>query len=150
MTKEKVCTICKRLKSIKDFNKKNRSKDGHQPACKSCNKERSAAYYKRKTEHHKSVTKKQKLLLRTRNSQYIWDYLVTHPCVDCGNNNPIVLEFDHVRGEKIAAVSEIVRNSGSLDKIEAEIEKCEVRCANCHRIKTSNQHDWYRNVNKGP
>lgn len=146
----KRCSICKKDKSISVYNKNCKKKDGLQSACKVCNKERSAAYYKRKTEHHKLVTKEQKLLLRTRNVRYIWNYLSQHPCVDCGNSNPIVLEFDHVRGNKIAAVSSLAKDSGSLDKLQEEISKCEVRCANCHRIKTAIQLDWYRNINKGP
>lgn len=145
----KRCSICKQEKSSEEFNKNSWKKDGLQPACKPCNKERSAAYYKRKTEHHKQITRKQKIILRARNAQFIWDYFLLHPCVDCGDTNPIVLEFDHVRGEKMAAVSDIVRNSGSLDKIKLEIEKCEVRCVKCHRIKTANQLGWYKNINTG-
>lgn len=54
-------------------------------------------------------------------------------CVDCGNTDIRVLEFDHVRGVKVANVSRMVLDA-SLDKIMAEIAKCEVRCRNCHAI----------------
>ena len=59
-------------------------------------------------------------------------YLLDHPCVDCGESNPIVLEFDHVRGEKTADISTL-KSKGKLAAIKREIPKCEVRCANCHR-----------------
>lgn len=62
-------------------------------------------------------------------------YLVTHPCVDCGEADPIVLEFDHVRGEKASNISDLVV-SGGLRKLMDEIAKCDVRCANCHRRAT--------------
>ena len=56
-------------------------------------------------------------------------------CVDCGNRNLAVLDLDHVRGEKVRSVSEMVRVTPS--RLFAEIEKCEPRCANCHRIATA-------------
>jgi hypothetical protein len=62
---------------------------------------------------------------------------VQRGCVDCGYaENPRALEFDHVRGEKLDAVSRLVTKRSSLDVILAEIAKCEVRCANCHKIRT--------------
>ena len=64
------------------------------------------------------------------------EYLKTHPCVDCGEHDPIVLEFDHVRGTKINCVSVGVKDSWSVEKLTEEINKCEVRCANCHKIMT--------------
>lgn len=70
-------------------------------------------------------------------------YLKEHPCVDCGENDPIVLEFDHVR-DKLLPVSVLVNNRVSWDMIMAEIEKCEVRCANCHRRKTTRELKWWR------
>ena len=56
-------------------------------------------------------------------------------CVDCGfNASPFALQFDHVRGEKVKDVSQMVRFS--WERIMNEIAKCEVRCANCHSIRT--------------
>jgi hypothetical protein len=58
-------------------------------------------------------------------------------CTDCGyNESPIALDFDHVQGDKLHGVSQIVNRGWSLDNLLAEIDKCEVRCANCHRIVT--------------
>ena len=56
-------------------------------------------------------------------------------CLDCGYNaNPYALQFDHVRGVKAGTVSQMT--CFSWTRIMAEIAKCEVRCANCHAIKT--------------
>ena len=66
-------------------------------------------------------------------------YLSEHPCVDCGESDPIVLTFDHVRGEKRYEVSTMVREGMLPETIAAEIEKCEVRCFNCHAIRTHKQ-----------
>lgn len=62
-------------------------------------------------------------------------YLAAHPCVDCGEDDPIVLEFDH-RGDKLFNVGEAARLGYGVPRIMAEIAKCDVRCANCHRRKT--------------
>lgn len=94
----------------------------------------------RKRENQKGV--------RNRNADFVFKYLQEHPCIDCGESNPIVLEFDHVKGDKVDAISEMINHYGIV-KIKEEISKCEVRCANCHRIKTAKQFGWsiYKKVN---
>jgi hypothetical protein len=78
----------------------------------------------------------------------IYEYLLTHPCVDCGENDPVVLEFDHVTGEKKYNIADVIRSGRTWQAITKEIEKCEVRCANCHRRATArrkgnwNKHIW--------
>lgn len=61
-------------------------------------------------------------------------YKQAHPCVDCGEADPEVLDFDHVRGEKLVDVCHARRRK--LSVLWAEIQKCEVVCANCHRRRT--------------
>jgi hypothetical protein len=80
---------------------------------------------------------------REQGRKFAWDYLSTHPCVDCGECDPVVLEFDHVKGIKVASISSLVAMGYSIPTIQKEIEKCEVRCANCHREKTFGQLNWY-------
>jgi hypothetical protein len=59
-------------------------------------------------------------------------------CVDCGYRaHPDALDFDHLpEFEKSFAVSRGA-SSKSWDTLKKEVDKCVVRCANCHRIKTS-------------
>lgn len=58
------------------------------------------------------------------------------PCTDCGKDFPsYVMDFDHVRGPKVGSISSLVSKC-DLSKIEAEIAKCEIVCANCHRERT--------------
>ena len=79
---------------------------------------------------------KNKDFAKARNRNFVREYLSKHPCTDCGNDNIVVLDFDHIRGEKVANISQIVSNGSALRSLLREIEKCEVRCANCHRIVT--------------
>lgn len=72
-----------------------------------------------------------------KGKQFLLDYLQTHPCVDCGEKDPIVLEFDHVRGEKILNVTAMA--TAPREKVLAEIAKCDIRCANCHRRRHYNE-----------
>lgn len=69
--------------------------------------------------------------------EYVYQYLLQHPCTDCGEGDPLVLEFDHVgEGNKITDISRMVSGGWSVPVIKDEIEKCEVCCANCHRRRT--------------
>lgn len=59
------------------------------------------------------------------------------PCVDCGNSYPAeVMDFDHVRGAKRYKVSRMIV-SASMAAVLTEIEKCDLVCANCHRLRTA-------------
>ena len=82
--------------------------------------------------------------VKTENRQRLYAYLSEHPCVDCGVTDVRVLEFDHVRGNKSANIAGLLNNAVSWSTIEKEIAKCEVRCANCHRIKTNERGSWWR------
>ncbi len=64
---------------------------------------------------------------------YLLKFRQEHPCVDCGESDPDVLDLDHVRGQKDRSVYELGNAAVSLARLQAEIDKCEVRCANCHR-----------------
>lgn len=87
--------------------------------------------------------------IRLRNSQITFDYLKFHPCVDCGESDPFILEFDHVSGLKKESISNLAKRRSSVKKIIDEIAKCEVRCANCHRRKTAKELGWYAKINFG-
>jgi hypothetical protein len=66
------------------------------------------------------------------------------PCLDCGVcYPPYVMDFDHVRGVKTAVLSRLRTARGSWSKLVAEIEKCEVVCSNCHRIRTRLRKDGF-------
>lgn len=67
----------------------------------------------------------------------ILKYLEEHPCIHCGEADPIVLEFDHrIHAEKKFNIGNAANGGKTIKKLLEEIEKCDVLCANCHRRKT--------------
>lgn len=87
-----------------------------------------------------------------KNRAWVKAYLSDHPCVDCGEDDVRVLEFDHVDPKlKLFGISRGVADGRSLKSIQAEIAKCEVRCCNCHRIRTRQEEHWrqYREIYGG-
>ena len=73
----------------------------------------------------------------------MYNYLSTHPCTSCGEDDPVVLEFHHVGGKDMA-ISQLVTGGYSIETIQAEINKCTVLCANCHRRLTMDERGWFR------
>lgn len=73
---------------------------------------------------------------------FVADYLSNHSCVDCGEADHLVLEFDHRDpSTKVAAIAQLVgRGCWSVQRLQTEIDKCDVRCTNCHRRRTRQQH----------
>jgi hypothetical protein len=74
----------------------------------------------------------------------IGEHLLANHCVDCGESDVRVLDFDHLVGsDKRADIAAMVNAGGRWSDIELEIAKCAVRCANCHRCVTSDRaQDW--------
>lgn len=136
----KRCTTCKRWKSLCDFSKWTKGKDGLQPRCKQC----AANYYAANRTKIYPKIKERRARVIEEGRRFLWNYLKGHACVDCGEDDPLVLDFDHVRGVKRAAVTELALGGFGIEAIKEEIMKCEVRCANCHRRKTATELGWYK------
>ena len=102
--------------------------------------------------HQRNVRRTERVR-RAKYREYIVP-LLAEGCVDCGNTDIRVLEFDHVRGVKVDNVTSMLKDA-SFERIQAELAKCEVRCRNCHVIVTYQRrggswHDSYRSVNAIP
>jgi hypothetical protein len=128
----KTCYVCKLEKPFTDFYKRAYAKDGCQPYCKACQKVRIKAYYDANPTPTLERTKHNK-----REARRLFDeWMSQQACIDCGESDPVVLDCDHVRGTKRNNVSTMVGRGDTWKLISEELEKCEVRCANCHRRKT--------------
>jgi len=81
--------------------------------------------------------------------QHLLEYLGDKSCGVCGFSDPRVLEFDHIDPTtKSFGIAKAINDKMSWPKILAEIEKCQILCANCHKIKTAEQNKWYKHVHQ--
>jgi 5-methylcytosine-specific restriction endonuclease McrA len=145
MDKEfKVCVSCKDKlpTTLEFFNKKSSSNDNLQNVCKSCNTKSSKKHYENNKEKIKQRTRDRVRRIKPLAQQIVLRAL-KKGCVDCGEKDIIVLEFDH-QGDKKYEISRMVNEALSLDKLEEEISKCVIRCANCHRRKTAKDYNWWK------
>jgi hypothetical protein len=141
----KTCSDCKLSKPEESFSKKRTKKNGEvvlQYHCKECQRLHSAKNYKKNKHKYINNARQRNTVKKEIVVKYLVDYFSKNPCVDCGQTNPLVLEFDHVRGTKKDDVSRLIQNGVPLNLILEEIQKCEVRCANCHRIVTATRGNW--------
>lgn len=140
----KACTLCRKEfpETLDFFNKKSSSFDSLQNVCKICCAERSRKHYVNNTETVKQRTKARKDKIKHLAQKIVLDALKSG-CIDCGELDIVVLDFDH-QGNKKYNIANMLHDAASLDKLKQEIDKCEVRCANCHRRKTAKDQGWWR------
>lgn len=82
-----------------------------------------------------------------KHREKVYEYKSTTPCMDCKQRHPhYVMEFDHVRGEKVGNVADILHRNHA-GGIWVEIAKCELVCANCHRYRTHARRQQQRQQN---
>lgn len=130
----KRCKFCNRDKPLADFGKWSKSKDGHYYKCKECRNDYNRKYYA-SNPRRRQLVRKCDNDIRKRNKSNVLEYKKTHSCVDCGETEPLLLEFDHLR-DKEHNLGDMVRCGYSWNRILAEIAKCEVVCVVCHRYRT--------------
>jgi len=118
----------------------NRDKSSRCPKCKS---EYNKQHYEQNKATYVSRAAARKTQVVIALNVRLSEYFASHPCVDCGECDPVVLEFDHI-AEKTDAVARMVCDGYSWQSILREIAKCQVRCANCHRRVTAKRAGWIR------
>ncbi len=133
----RVCIGCSEEKSETDFSRKG---IGFQSRCKLCYAIYHRRYYEKNKEKYFAKNRLNKNRQRVRLRKILWA-VKQRPCQDCGGVfHPWVMELDHRENtEKIEAVSNLVGRGCTDEKLRTEIEKCDVVCANCHRMRTFNR-----------
>jgi hypothetical protein len=140
----RICSRCLEEKPITEFTFKDKLRGKWHVYCRECSRELIRMHYQAHQLYYVRKARKRKTRIRLEQREWIWNYLELHPCIDCGEADPCCLDFDHVRGKKHAAVSRMISIGYSWEAIEAEISKCEVRCANCHRKRHAKRRKgWY-------
>jgi hypothetical protein len=104
---------------------------GNGSYCKFCKNEYNKEHYKKNPECRRLADKRNKDRLRK-----IVIEAKSKPCADCGILYPwYVMDFDHL-GDKSFTIADVGRLHTSKEKLRKEINKCDVVCSNCHRVRT--------------
>lgn len=130
------CITCQEIKKISEFNKSGLYKDGTQKydySCRKCKNKYQKNYYKQ-NKNSKFLDAKER---RDEIRSWLFEIKKSLECNRCGyNNHPSALDFHHLNdSDKKSNISTLVADRCSKTTILKEIEKCEVLCANCHRIE---------------
>jgi len=137
----KRCPKCERELSTEQFNK--RANGRCYAYCKACQSLYLRNHYLKNAATYSNRRLESSRRYRFRNRAYVIEYLSSHPCVDCGESDPVVLDFDHVdRSTKEDEVSNLMRRGYALDRLKHEMARCLVRCARCHRRRTAKEFGW--------
>lgn len=137
----KTCNSCSEEKSLEEFQVRSSAKDGRTSMCKVCKRAYDNNHYKSNPKRKDYIRKNSKTRIESIRA-WVIAYMQGNPCVDCGESDIVVLEFDH-RSDKEFTIGKMIHNY-SLERIVGEVEKCDVRCCNCHRRKTARDFGWYR------
>jgi len=141
-----ICNYCGLEKDEEEFNWRSKSLGIRHPTCKECQKPFRKNWYEGNAkERHLQQVKERKQIVREMAKEYIYQYLSTHPCVECGEKDPVVLEFHHTR-DKVMDIAAIGGAGYSLESIQAEINKCIVLCGNCHKRLSAKERGWFRRI----
>jgi hypothetical protein len=139
-----ICVMCHEDKPAAEFAFRSLATGQLQSHCRKCH----AAYRRQHYVRTKPIYIENERLRvrghRERNRKLLVAYLLEHPCIDCGERDPVVLDFDH-RDPSLKRL-EVTRLAARKpwQAVLNEIAKCDVRCANCHRRRTAEQFKWRR------
>lgn len=138
------CRVCQQEKAEEEFAWRFKALGIRQRICRSCRSEENRGWYERHREEHIERVIANTRRNREKARKRVYNYLRHHPCEECGESDPAVLEFHH-EGEfdKFKEVSLMIAEGYSLRSIAQEINKCRVLCCNCHRKQTSKDQGWY-------
>ena len=136
----KKCIECKKTKNFDAFDWRNKARGTKQSWCRKCKKEYDKSRYR--TKEYRTKKSEFQRIRRAKNRQIIVEFLSDKSCVDCRESRIPALQFDHIKDKK-GCISNMLDRS--LESIQLEIKKCEIRCANCHAVKTAKEQGWYSN-----
>lgn len=139
-----LCSVCKLEKDLEDFAWKNKEAGTKNTTCKSCQSIYAKNHYSKNSQRYKDRTKQNKPIYANRNKEYVIEFLKNNPCIDCGESDIEVLQFDHIEmiGDKGKRVGYFIGHS--LEALKKQIALCEIRCGNCHIRRTRVQTGWHR------
>lgn len=142
----KWCSRCARFKPVHDFAFHDRVTGRRQHRCRMCQAALRREHYLRNREHYIARAVRQGRQRRDEQVALVHDYLRSHPCIDCGERDIQLLEFDHIDGATKVMPISLLLGRRSTATLRAEIGKCDVRCVNCHRRRTAEAFKWSKRL----
>ncbi len=112
-----ICSVCGQEKPGEEFAFRWKALGKKNSACRECQAKRGHRWYEEHKQEHLENVRKRKEQARQEARNFIWDYLSNSICVSCGEYDPMVLQFDHVRGEKRKDISRMVQDGDSIKSI---------------------------------
>ena len=129
------CYRCGNVKPAAEFAWRRRARNQRDSFCRPCRSAYKHEHYTANRQRYVDQAGVRKRRLFLERTTYLIDLFATHPCVDCGESDPVVLEFDHL-DSKLFDIGAALSSRRWQDILD-EIAKCEVVCANCHRRRTA-------------
>ena len=134
--------MCGASKPVERFAFANLKTGSRQDHCRACHAAYRRAHYLANRPDYIRRATAQLSRRRAENRRNLFSYLEAHPCVDCGEPDILVLEFDHRDPSTKWKAVGVLAVGRRWVRVLGEIEKCDVRCVNCHRRKTARQFGW--------
>ena len=103
--------------------------------CRPCRSAYGREHYEANKQRYIDQARAQKNVRRLARTLFLLDYFAAHPCTDCGERDPVVLEFDHLADKEFDVTQKLTDRNWQA--VLDEMRKCEVVCANCHRRRTA-------------
>ncbi len=138
------CSRCGETKPVEEFAWRRRAKGQRDSFCRPCRAAYKQEHYAANRQRYIDQAALIKQRLRIERTKFLIGYFREHPCVECGESNPVVLDFDHL-GDKRFEIGANLCTYGWQTVLD-EIAKCEVVCANCHRVRTARRRGSLRMV----
>src|SRR5437868_3406592 len=105
----KTCGACGKEKPEDQFNWRNKAKGKRSPTCRDCMRLYIRTHYENNTAYYIAKARRRRKAYREATYKLLFEYFSLHPCVDCGEIDPAVLEFDHIKQEtKTSCISEMI------------------------------------------
>lgn len=143
------CSRCGEAKPIDDFPMKIKERGLRRVWCRGCCRAYGREHYRRNRPTYLAKADRRNREERGRAREQLISYLRAHPCMDCGETDITLLDFDHRDAStKRGTISRLIHTTGWM-AAQPEITKCDVRCANCHRRRTSKQLNWRKDPMRG-
>jgi len=142
----KRCGRCGEIKPLAQFAWRRRHRGQHDNMCRPCRSAYKREHYEANKQRYVDQAAASQRKLRHERTLYLLEYFARNPCVDCGERDPVVLEFDHVDATTKAFTVGNALSYRNWQSILDEIAKCEVVCANCHRRRTARRRGTLRAV----